>query len=593
MATQDRWVDLFRQIVGRDPELEEFQAGKATGFDPKSIKPIAGIPFDDSTTMDRGEESATPEDVYDLTEEAAYLAEQTLSNETETSSVSEQGMGVTTSPEEIWVEKFLAFVGRYPTESEMAQGQAADYALESITPFLTQEVAPVKTPEIAYDKNTSMSSPALPPAKPKMNKWKKRGLIALIICLVAGLIGFFYGSFYYSREQVATRYLKAVKGTVEEGLSYEVWSDTKKPISSQELTYQSKTTMSRETDKKELLSGDKMQVVGREWVIFPKWAVLVEPVDVTVTTNTKGLTVSANDQEVFKTTGTNDKKTLKHLYPGSYTFSAVGTVGGQSINLSQNVTITHSQTVKMNVQYISFSVSSNITDGDLYVGAKKVGSLVNGEAQVSNLAVTGDALVYVKKTFQDKSYIQSDNQVTVSSITDGQSIELDTSKEILDRDTADDLVTAAYSKLESYADYEETPDGLTDVFKNGNQNKFYTDVKATIDSNTTGAKNRGADYIDFSDVDVTKVTQVGKDSYTVDFTVVYTFGYSYSSQHRSSGTIKQKLSWSCTVSLKENRDQKKRSNSSYYYSNNYDYENYYITGTNGESSVLSTENTVS
>ena len=593
MATQERWVDLFRQIVGRDPEIKEFQAGKAAGFDPKSIKPIAGIPFDDMQTADEGEHSSTTEDVYDLTEEAAYLAEQTLSNDVETSSVSDQGGEVATTPEEIWVEKFLAFVGRYPTESEMAQGQAAGYALESITPFLTPKATPVKTPEVTFVENTSTSSQVLPPIKPKMNKWKKRGLIALVVCLVAGLIGFFYGSFYYSREQVATRYLKAVKGPVEEGLSYEVWSDTKKTISSKELTYQSKKTMSRETSKKELLSGDKMQVVGREWLIFPKWAVLVDPVDVTVTTNTKGLTVSANDQEVFKTTGTNDKKLLKHLYPGAYTFSAVGTVSGQSINLSQKVTITQSQTVKMNVQYISFSVSSNITDGDLYVGAKKVGSLVNGEAEVSNLAVTGDALVYVKKTFQDKSSIQSDNQVAVSAITDGEKLELDTSKEILDRDTADDLVTAAYYKLESYADYEETPDGLTDVFKNGNQNKFYTDVKATIDSNTTGAKNRGADYIDFSDVDVTKVTQVGKDSYTVDFTVVYTFGYSYSSQHRTSGTIKQKLSWSCTVSLKENRDQKKGSNSSYYYNNSYAYNDYYITGTNGESSVLSTENTVS
>ncbi|KXT75956.1 zinc ribbon domain-containing protein [Streptococcus sp. DD12] len=593
MATQNRWVDLFRQIVGRDPKPEEFQAGKASGFDPKSIKPIAGIPFDDAKTEANGEEPLE-EAVYDLTEEAAYLAEQAPARGSETVPASSSEADLATTPEEIWVEKFLTFVGRYPTEAEMAQGQQADYALESITPFLagTGEAASAKS-AATYQNQVPVGGQVLPPLKPKMNKWKKRGLIALVICLVAGFAGFFYGSFYFSREQVATRYLKAVKGTVEDSLSYEVWSDTKKTISSKELTYQSKKTMARVTNKKQLLSGDKMQVVGREFLIFPKWAVLVDPVDITVTTNTKDLTVSANDQEVFKTSGTNDKKELKHLYPGSYAFSAVGTVSGQSISLSQDVVITRSQTVKMNVQYVSFSVSSNISDGDLYVGAKKVGSLVDGEAEVKNLAVAGDALVYVKKTFQDKSSIQSDNQVAVSSITDGESLTLDTSKEILDRDTADDLVTVAYSKLESYADYEETPNGLTDVFKNGNQNKFYTDVKATIDSNTTGAKNRSADYIDFSDVDVTKVTQVGKDSYQVDFTVVYTFGYSYSSQHRSYGTIKQKLSWSCTVSLKENRDKKKQSDSNYYYSNSYTYTDYYITGTNGDSSVISTENTVS
>ena len=41
----------------------------------------------------------------------------------------------------------------------------------------------------------------------------------------------------------------------------------------------------------------------------------------------------------------------------------------------------------------------------------------------------------------------------------------------------------------------------------------YKDVTADIDRNTTGAKNRAADSISFSDVDVTEVVQTGEKTF--------------------------------------------------------------------------------
>ena len=45
---------------------------------------------------------------------------------------------------------------------------------------------------------------------------------------------------------------------------------------------------------------------------------------------------------------------------------------------------------------------------------------------------------------------------------------------------------------------------------------MYKDVTADIDKNTTGAKNRAADSISFSDVDVTEVVQTGEKTFKGD-----------------------------------------------------------------------------
>lgn len=99
---------------------------------------------------------------------------------------------------------------------------------------------------------------------------------------------------------------------------------------------------------------------------------------------------------------------------------------------------------------------------------------------------------------------------------------------------------------------------------------MYKDVTADIDKNTTGAKNRAADSITFSDIDVT---------------AVYDFYYGYDSKFKSSGDIKDKISWSCNVEYVGDDDSDSSSSSS-------DYSNYRINGKAGESQHVSRENTV-
>lgn len=43
MQQQEKWVELFKKVIGRPPTFEEFQKGKETGFDLKQIKSIAQV----------------------------------------------------------------------------------------------------------------------------------------------------------------------------------------------------------------------------------------------------------------------------------------------------------------------------------------------------------------------------------------------------------------------------------------------------------------------------------------------------------------------------------------------------------------------
>lgn len=327
-----------------------------------------------------------------------------------------------------------------------------------------------------------------------------------------------------------------------------------------------------------------MQKVGRQFLIFPKWRVVVDPGTVDLTVNTADLNVTINDIAYATTDSNNYTAKLNHLYPGTYNFVASGKVNDQEITVSSEENVTSKTEVNLSVEYLSFTVKSNLKDGDLYVGGTKVGTLNSGKLDVNKVAVAGSSAVYVKKNFEDGSSIKTET-LSIKKISEGQTVTLDADG-VLDRDTADRLLTAAYGKFGSYAsNHNTTPDGVSDIFLNGTDDTMYKDVTADIDKNTTGAKNRSADSITFSDVDVTEIVQTGEKTFKVIFTAVYDFYYGYDSKFKSSGDIKDKISWSCNVEYVGDDDSDSSSSSS-------DYSNYRINGKAGESQHVSRENTV-
>ena len=575
MATKEKWINLFEKAVGRPPHVLEIEEGQKSDFDLKAIKGIAA--------MGLNQEVAAPEpteevDEFDVAEEVfddVSLDDQEEVSPSETEEftpVSQVGQNQSEEKSEsaskeaqaIWMKAFKTYVGRQPLPEEFLLGKSSGYDVSTIHKFISD-------------------GKAAKPAKPAMAKSKKILMIAGIVVAVLALTGYSFGSYYYSRGQVAERYETAAKKSFKDSLEYQVWSDTKKEIKTSEVKY-TDTKNTTTYSKSQLMSGERMQKVGRQFLIFPKWRVVVDPGTVDLTVNTADLNLTINGVSYATTDGNNYTAELKHLYPGTYNFVASGKVNDQDITVSSEENVTSRTEVNLSVKYLSFTVKSNLKDGDLYVGGTKVGTLSSGKLDVNKVAVAGSSAVYVKKNFDDGSSIKTET-LSIKKISEGQTVTLDADG-VLDRDTADRLLTAAYGKFGSYAsNHNTTPDGVSDIFLNGTDDTMYKDVIADIDKNTTGAKNRSADSITFSDVDVTDVVQTGEKTFKVTFTAVYDFYYGYDSKFKSSGDIKDKISWTCNVEYVGDDDSDSSSSSS-------DYSDYRINGKAGESQHVSREDTV-
>lgn len=575
MATKEKWINLFEKAVGRPPHVLEIEEGQKADFDLKAIKGIAA--------MGLNQEVAAPEpteevDEFDVAEEVfddVSLDDQEEASPSETEEftpVSQVGQNQSEEKSEsaskeaqaIWMKAFKTYVGRQPLPEEFLLGKSSGYDVSTIHKFISD-------------------GKAAKPAKPAMAKSKKILMIAGIVVAVLALTGYSFGSYYYSRGQVAERYETAAKKSFKDSLEYQVWSDTKKEIKTSEVKY-TDTKNTTTYSKSQLMSGERMQKVGRQFLIFPKWRVVVDPGTVDLTVNTADLNLTINGVSYGTTDGNNYTAELKHLYPGTYNFVASGKVNDQDITVSSEENVTSRTEVNLSVKYLSFTVKSNLKDGDLYVGGTKVGTLSSGKLDVNKVAVAGSSAVYVKKNFDDGSSIKTET-LSIKKISEGQTVTLDADG-VLDRDTADRLLTAAYGKFGSYAsNHNTTPDGVSDIFLNGTDDTMYKDVIADIDKNTTGAKNRAADSITFSDVDVTEVVQTGEKTFKVTFTAVYDFYYGYDSKFKSSGDIKDKISWTCNVEYVGDDDSDSSSSSS-------DYSDYRINGKADESQHVSREDTV-
>ena len=71
----------------------------------------------------------------------------------------------------------------------------------------------------------------------------------------------------------------------------------------------------------------------------------------------------------------------------------------------------------LSVTFKNFKVTSNLVDGELYFDNTRVGTLENGEYEVSDYPLTDSAKAYVKKKFSDGD-LKSQKQA-LASIADG------------------------------------------------------------------------------------------------------------------------------------------------------------------------------
>ena len=263
MATKEKWIDLFEKAVGRPPHALEIEEGQKADFDLKAIKGIAAMGLDKEATPS---ESTEEVDAYDVAEEVFEDVplgdeEETTPLEKELAPVSQADQGQAEENSEaaskeaqaIWMKAFKTYVGRQPLPEEFLLGKSSGYDVSTIHQFISD-------------------GKAAKPAKPAMAKGKKILIIAGVVAAVLALAGYGFGSYYYSRGQVAERYEAAAKKSFKDSLEYQVWSDTKKEIKTSEVKY-TDTKSTQAYSKSQLMSGERMQKVGRQFLIFPKWRI--------------------------------------------------------------------------------------------------------------------------------------------------------------------------------------------------------------------------------------------------------------------------------------------------------------------------------
>lgn len=130
MATKEKWVELFEQVIGRKPTADEFLKGKRSDFDPKKIISIAA-PAGQSNDRPAEEKqsSVTQEQNFGQEEPAVEF----LKEEFVEASPKEEKQEISESDQyqeqrENWLQAFETNIGRKPTKDEFLEARNQGFA---------------------------------------------------------------------------------------------------------------------------------------------------------------------------------------------------------------------------------------------------------------------------------------------------------------------------------------------------------------------------------------------------------------------------------------------------------------------------------
>lgn len=145
--------------------------------------------------------------------------------------------------------------------------------------------------------------------------------------------------------------------------------------------------------------------------------------------------------------------------------------------------------------------------------------------------------------------MMNSNKKTLSDISDGATVELN-AEGLLTEESAGKILVSAFDQLIAYLNQGQDPSGLSSVFESGSANAFYKGLKESIASKMQTDK-RTATSLTIPSILLNAMTQVGKDSYVIDFSARYDFYYDKSTDivNNTQGDIIQDLSGQLTLKV--------------------------------------------
>lgn len=377
---------------------------------------------------------------------------------------------------------------------------------------------------------------------------KKVWLPSLIIGL-ALLVFLVWGSFHYSKKALIEKYTTAYQqsgDTFDNIKEYVVWADTDKQVTTAQAQYASFTKLSKKEAQqltKTLENADSsadsyVKKVGRKFLFFSDYRVALKPMSLTIKTNVNKVDVLLNEKKIAVSDSEDYTKTMNRLPIADYTASISGTYNGKPVELSKTYD-GENTLLDLSVSFKTFKVTSNLTDGELYFDDTRVGTLTNGEYEVSDYPLTDSAQAYVKKNYSDGE-LTSQKQ-SLAAISDGDTVSLD-AENLLDEATAGQLLVSAFDQLISYLNTGQDSSTVSTVFEDGSNNEFYKGLKESIKAKMQ-TDSRKATSLTIPAITLTSLSQVGKESYLANFSATYDFYYDKStdSEKKTSGDVVQTL----------------------------------------------------
>ena len=537
MATKEKWVELFEQVIGRKPTADEFLEGKRSDFDPKKIISIAA-PAGQSNDRPAEEKqsSVTQEQNFGQEEPAVEF----LKEEFVEASPKEEKQEISESDQyqeqrENWLQAFETNIGRKPTKEEFLEARNQGFLNLPIRSELLESEFPQK------------------PIQKRRSK-KKAVMIAFpLILLFVLLAAFLYLSSVTGVKVVTDDFAKAVTKKDYDGIANLLSSNSDKwtradaralveHLESQEINIETELdNIAKSKGKSAYIDDNQNKLLGvteksKKFGIFQEYQIVAYPVEVKVNTNLDNTSIKAGDKKslpLSKNAETNIGK--YHFIKQEFTLKGKTEVGEIESKIQLDLATAKNNEIKLDLKSEKKRLkvtmpaeASNATDLKIVVNGKEIGSSLETDIQV---VPHQELEVYAKFVVAGNTFVTNKESIVVKG--DTLDLVLSLPKEVTDKikekDEEAKKVEANKVKITNFLSEYRTA-----VFRSvSNRSNYYAQYYDTSSPSykemvewTTGGgvKKAKIDYYDPGALDIREVREENG-SYIVttyeDYTVHY------------------------------------------------------------------------
>ena len=537
MATKEKWVELFEQVIGRKPTADEFLEGKRSDFDPRKIISIAapagqynnGVSEEKQASLTQEEDSGQEEPALEFLKEE--FVEDSPKEEKQEISESDQYQ----EQRENWLQAFETNIGRKPTKEEFLEARNQGFANLPIRSELLESEFPQK------------------PIQKRRSK-KKAVMIAFpLILLFVLLAAFLYLSSVTGVKVVTDDFAKAVTKKDYDGIADLLSSSSDKwtradartlveHLESQEINIETELdNIAKSKGKSAYIDDNQNKLLGvteksKKFGIFQEYQIVAYPVEVKVNTNLDNASIKAGDKKslpLSKNAETNIGK--YHFIKQEFTLKGKTEVGEIESKIQLDLATAKNNEIKLDLKsekkrlkVIMPAEASNATELKIVVNGKEIGSSLETDIQV---VPHQELEVYAKFVVADNTFVTNKESIVVKG--DTLDVALSLPKEVTDKikekDEEAKKVEANKAKITNFLSEYRTA-----VFRSvSNRSNYYAQYYDTSSPSykemvewTTGGgvKKAKIDYYDPGALDIREVREENG-SYIVttyeDYTVHY------------------------------------------------------------------------